>query len=224
MTRQKIRAVVFDMDGLMFNTEELYAAVGQEVLRRRKKQLDDELLHAMMGRPTRVALKMMIDRYGLDATVEQISQESAEIFRTLLDEKLETMPGLWELLDALEKANIPKGIATSSRRLFVTDVLSRFQLEDRFRFVLTSDDIVHGKPHAEVYLKTAQQFGVHPREILVLEDSAIGCQAALAAGVFTVAVPSGRSRQHDFGEVQVVAHSLADLQIYRILGIDHDPV
>jgi HAD superfamily hydrolase (TIGR01509 family) len=213
------KAVVFDLDGLMFNTEELYQFVGGEVLRRRGKTFDAELLDAMMGRPGSVALQLMINWHQLVDTVEQLATESDEVFAGILGERLETMPGLLELLDALELSRIPKAIATSSRRGFVTDVLSRFDLEPRFEFILTAEDVVQGKPFPEIYQRAAAGFGLEPQQTLVLEDSENGCRAAAAAGAFTIAVPGGHSRRHDFGTASLVVESLADPRIYEALGI-----
>ena len=187
------RAVVFDLDGLMFNTEELYQLVGAEVLRRRGKTFDADLLNAMMGCPPRVSLQTMIDWHKLDDTVEMLTAENEEIFAEILDTRLELMPGLSELLSALERAGIPKAIATSSGPKFVHNVLGRFDLAPRFQFILTCDDVTDGKPHPEIYLKAAERFGIAPSELLVLEDSQNGCRAAVAAGTFAVAVPAGHS-------------------------------
>lgn len=203
----------------MFNTEELYQEVGSELLRRRGYEFTQELLDQMMGRPSSVALQLMIDTHTLKATVEELLVETDEIFPAILDERLETMPGLLELLAALEANGIPKGIATSSRRPFVQRVLGAFELEPRFAPILTCEDITQGKPHPEIYLKAAAGLGVPPGEIIVFEDSQNGCRAAVAAGAVTVAVPGGHSRSHDFGGVALVAESLADRRIYELLGI-----
>ncbi len=219
---RRIRAVVFDMDGLMFNTEELYPIVGSELLRRRGCELKRELLNRMMGRPAPVALQMMIDEYGLDATVEQLIFETAEIFPSILNTRLQLMPGLSDLLAALEQHALPKGIATSSNRWFTLDVLGRFELVERFKFILTAEDVTHGKPHPEVYLTAAERHGVEPGEILVLEDSQNGCRAAVAAGAVTVAVPGDHSRHHDFSGTHFIADSLADDRLYALLGIARD--
>jgi HAD superfamily hydrolase (TIGR01509 family) len=213
-------AAVFDLDGLLFNTEELYQQVGSELLRRRGHEFGVELLNAMMGRPGRVALQMMIDYHGLRDTVETLAEESAEIFPAILDQRLALMPGVAELLDALEKAGLPKAVATSSGRWFTTDVLGRFQLEPRFAFVLTAEDVVEGKPHPEIYLKAAARFAVKPAEMVVFEDSQNGCRAAVAAGAIAVAVPGGHSRMHDFSGATLVADTLADRRVYELLGID----
>lgn len=212
-------AVVFDLDGLMFNTEELYQSVGGELLRRRGFEFTPQLLDKMMGRPGRVALQIMIDEHSLDATVDDLTRETDEIFPAILDARLAMMPGLANLLVALEAVGVPKGIATSSRRSFVTDVLRRFALEPRFQFVLAAEDVVDGKPHPEIYLKAASRFGVSPERMMVLEDSQNGCRAAVTSGAITVAVPGGHSCTHDFSGVALVASTLADRRIYELLRL-----
>lgn len=214
-----LKAVVFDLDGLMFNTEELYQWVGAELLGRRGKQFDAPLLEAIMGRPPAISLQIMIDRHGLADTVAELAAESEQIFGPVLDERLDLMPGLADLLTALEAAGIPKAIATSSGPRFVTNVLGRFDLRPRFEFVLTCDDVTDGKPHPEIYLAAAQRFGIEPREMLVLEDSQNGCRAAVAAGAFAVAVPGGHSHAHDFTGAQFIADTLADPRIRGALGL-----
>jgi HAD superfamily hydrolase (TIGR01509 family) len=210
---------VFDLDGLMFNTEELYQEVGTELLRRRGKLFDAELVDAMMGRPASSALQLMIDYHSLDSTVDELSRETAEIFDALLETRLELMPGLAELLVALETAEVPKAIATSSGPQFAERVLGAFDLVPRFEFVLTCDDIREGKPHPEIYLLAARRLEVAPDRLLVLEDSQNGCRAALAAGAIAVAVPGGPSLRHDFTGAALVADSLADPRLHALLGL-----
>jgi HAD superfamily hydrolase (TIGR01509 family) len=213
------RAVVFDLDGLLFNTEELYQDVGAELLRRRGCVFDRKLLDLMMGRPGRVALRMMIEYHSLAATVEQLAAETDEIFPAILDARLALMPGVKELLEALERAEIPKAIGTSSGRRFTLDLLARFAIEERFEFVLTAQDVDEGKPHPEIYLKAAERFRLSPSAVVVFEDSANGCRAAVAAGTFAVAVPGGHSRNHDFSGAALVVESLADRRVYELLGL-----
>lgn len=214
-----IKAVVFDLDGLLFNTEELYNFVGTELLRRRGKDFPPELLHKIMGRPQPIALQLMIDWHGLDATVEILMAETEGVFAEILEHQLEFMPGAADLLLALDAARIPKAIATSSGRKFATDILGRFQLEPRFNFILTCENVTHGKPDPEIYLLAANRFNISPAEMLVLEDSQNGCRAAVAAGAFAVAVPAGPSAEHDFTGASLVAQSLADSRIYDALRL-----
>jgi len=214
----QISGVAFDLDGLLVNTEELYQDVGTELLRRRGRSFEPELLDRMMGRPQRVSLAIMIEWHGLDDTIETLARETGEIFRGLLDTRLAPMPGAVGLLDELEARGIPRGVATSSGPDFALDVLARTGLRERFAFVLTCEDVTHGKPHPEIYELAAGRLAVPPARMLVLEDSQAGCTAAVAAGAVTVAVPGGHSRRHDFTGARIVAESLADPRIRGLLA------
>lgn len=212
-------AVAFDLDGLMFNTEELYEHVGTEILRRRGREFTAELMHQMIGRPSPVALQLMIDFHELNDTVERIADESAEVFHSLLDEHLAPMPGLLPLLDQTDVAGIPRGVVTSSGRRFAERVLEIAGLVNRFDFLITAEDIQRGKPDPEPYLLASRRFGVPPEQLLVLEDSANGARSGVASGAYTVAVPSGHTLGHEFPGVKFVANSLKDERIWSILGI-----
>ena len=215
--RTPVRGVAFDLDGLLVNTEELYQHVGSELLARRGRTFEADLLDRMMGRPQPVSLQIMIDWHGLDDTIETLAAETHEIFAGLLDTRLEPMPGALPLVDALERRGIPRGVATSSGPDFAHDVLGRVGLLERFSFVLTAADVTHGKPHPEIYQSAARRLGVDVAEMLVLEDSENGCKAAVAAGAIVVAVPGGHSRRHDFTGARFIAESLADPRIYDLL-------
>jgi HAD superfamily hydrolase (TIGR01509 family) len=212
-----IQAAVFDLDGLLVNTEELYQHVGSELLRRRGKTFETDLLDAMMGRPPAVSLAIMIEWHGLADTVETLAAETGAIFAGLLDERLEPMPGAMDLVDTLAGRGMPRAVATSSGPAFAHDVLGRVGLLDRFAFVLTSADVVNGKPDPEIYLAAAARLGVDPAAMIVFEDSHNGCRAAVAAGAVVVAVPGGHSRRHDFTGARLVADSLADPRIAGLL-------
>jgi HAD superfamily hydrolase (TIGR01509 family) len=215
-----LRAVVFDLDGLMFNTEDLYQETGRTILARRGCEFEPALIDQMMGRPSLKALEIMIQWNKLSDTVESLAAESAEVLFGLLNSQLCPMPGLLELLNALEHASIPKGIATGSGRQFLDRVLTQSQLADRFAFTIAGDEIEHGKPAPDIYLLAAEKHGVLPQQVLVLEDSQLGCQAAVAADTYAVAVPSGHSHTHSFPGAKFVAKSLADAKIYLALGIE----
>lgn len=203
----ELKAVVFDMDGLMFNTEDLYDQVGQTILQRRGQNYSLELKLEMMGLPGNEAFEIMRKRCNIDDSVEQLKKETDEIFEDLLH-NIEKMPGLDELLSLIEEKAIPKAVATSSHRQFATRALGFFNLEPRFEFVLTGDDVENGKPNPDVYLLAAKKLRVSTENMLVLEDSLIGSRAAKAAGTFTVAVPTTHSRQSDFSHVDHVVDRL----------------
>ncbi len=216
-----LAAVVFDLDGLIVNSEDVYEQADVEVLRRRGKTYNDDLRSQMMGRPTAESLRKMIDWHALEDSVELLDAERSQLRDTLLAASLAPMPGLLDLLAALEAVRIPKAIATSGHRSYAVDVLGRLDLYTRFEFVLTAEDVVHGKPAPDVYRLAAQRLSLAPSQTMVLEDSENGCRAGVAAGAFTVAVPNRHTRDHDFAGVEFVAETLADPRIRHALAV-HD--
>lgn len=213
----RIKAVVFDFDGLMFNTEEIFNLSGRELLRRRGKEMTPAVLSLMMGRKADEAFPMMIAALGLTEEPAALRAEERVIFQELLWKHVAPMPGLFELLAQIEAHGLPKGVATSSRRPYIESLLGHFQLTDRFHVTLTAEDVTHGKPHPEIYLTAAARIGVAPAEMLVLEDSEMGTRSAAAAGAIAVSVPHEHSRHHDFSTAYFVADGLHDPRILRLV-------
>jgi HAD superfamily hydrolase (TIGR01509 family) len=215
-----MKAVVFDMDGLMFNTEDVYTLVGEKLLRRRGYEFTPQLKNQMMGLRPQASFEIMIRECNLSDTWRELAAESNALFLSLLDKYMAPMLGLVELLSALEAADIPKAIATSSCRELLEACLARFDMQRRFLFCLSAEDVTRGKPDPEIYLIAAARFGLKPSELLILEDSQNGCMAAAASGAFTVAVPGGHSLMHDFSTASLIIESLRDPRLYRALGLD----
>jgi pseudouridine 5'-phosphatase len=214
-----IRAVVFDLDGLIANSEDLYELTVDEILGRRGKPHERALRTRMMGRTVADSFQIMIDYHALTDTLDDILIEVREVLTKHMDTSLAPLPGGQQLFDALDAARIPMAVATSGTRSYATDVLTRLGLYDRFQFILTAEDITHGKPAPDIYLLAAARLQLPPSSIMVLEDSGNGCAAAVAAGAFTVAVPSRHTREHDFTGARFLADTLADARIYESLGL-----
>jgi HAD superfamily hydrolase (TIGR01509 family) len=214
-----LRAVVFDLDGLMVNTEDLFELCGNELLAGRGYAMTDALRHQMIGRPALEALDRMIRHFELSDIAADLVIESETIMQRLMATDMATMPGLAGLLDRIEEANLPKAVATSSGSQYASGILDRFGIADHFRFVLTCEDVSRGKPDSEIYLAAAARLGVAPNQVMVLEDSANGCRAAVGAGAYTVAVPNVHTRAHSFDGVALVAESLEDDRILWALGL-----
>ena len=216
--KPEIRAVTFDLDGLMFNTEDLYDDVSEKVLGRRGQHFTDELKLKMMGLPGPKAIGVMRQHCGLTESVDHLLREFHDGMFELLPHRLRPMPGLLSLLDLLGRCEVPLSIATSSSRSFLDRTLAISGLADRFQFTLTSDDVTNGKPHPDVYLKSASIHDVHPARMLVLEDSLMGSRAAVAAGAYTIAVPGTHSANLDFSHVDVVIDSLEAAELTALFA------
>ncbi len=216
----QLLGVALDMDGLLFETESLYWQVGQRVLQRRGHQFSSQLQQRMMGRVGVAAIEQMVDFHSLDDDPHQLLEEAEQIYHELIVDGPEPMPGMEELIELLREIGIPFGIATSSRRVFALKILQPQPWFDSLAFLLTGDDVTHGKPNPEIYNRAAERLGIHPSQMLVLEDSGNGSAAAVAAGAVVIAVPNACTGDHSFKSVFAIAHSLRDPIIRQTLGIE----
>jgi HAD superfamily hydrolase (TIGR01509 family) len=213
-----VRGVAFDLDGLMFDTEPLYYVAGCRLMERRGKSFRDEVRRQMMGRPGPVAMQVLIEAESLEAdTVAGLLSECDELMLELMAQPPSMMPGLVQFLDRLRDRKLPFGVATSSRRRLAEHLLRGAGLFDELHFLLCGEDVVHGKPHPEVYRRAARQLGITEAQMLVLEDSGNGATAGVASGACTVAVPGDHSRDHDFPAVHLIAETLADPRLTKLI-------
>jgi HAD superfamily hydrolase (TIGR01509 family) len=215
--KDMMRAVAFDMDGLMFDTEAVYWKAAVALLGRRGFEYTEELCNSIMGRPPQYCFELFKETFSLSESWEELQSESEEFFLQFLKEGFSAMPGLFELLEFLELHDIPKCICTSSSLRVATAVLSTFNLIDRFRFILTAEDIVCGKPDPEIYLRAANRLGVELFELLVLEDSVAGCLAADSAGAFPIIVLAEHNKNGNFQKAKIIVNSLNDTKIKAVL-------
>jgi HAD superfamily hydrolase (TIGR01509 family) len=218
---QTVKAICFDMDGLLFNTEDLFDQVGIEMLAKRGKQLDQELVKRMMGQQAKVALQLFKDHYELEDSISELQTETDELFEQILPDKLAPMTGAHQLLNRLTTAATrPLALTTSSHGRSVDRIMGIHDFRGHFSFRLAAEDIENGKPHPEIYLTAAEKFQIDPSEMLVFEDSENGCKAGVAAGAQVIAVPSKHSSLHSFDGCQFVADSLEDERIHSLLFAD----
>ena len=213
-----IKAVVFDLDGLMLNTEDIFDLAGRQLLARRGLEMTHEIHHAMLGRRPFEAIDAMKRLTGITESPLALLEETRDLFAVIAETTLAMMPGLIELLDHVDGIGHPKAVATSSPRAYMTSMLSRFELLSRFVLTLTAEDVTHGKPHPEIYLTVADMLKVEPANMLVLEDSETGTRAAAAAGAFVVSVPNQHTAVGDFSMASMRASSLADESLLRLLA------
>ena len=219
--RPQIRAVVFDMDGLMLNTEDVFDLAGKQLLERRGLEMTDVIRHSMLGRRPVDAFNALKLHTGMSDRIEDLMYETKELFEDIAENSLATMPGLHDVLELIESLDLPRAVATSSPRAYMTPLLERFELLHRFHFTLTAEDVTHGKPHPEIYQMAASRLNVLPTEMLVLEDSETGTRAAHAAGAYIVSVPNRHTAVGDFSMSRLVIDSLLDKRLHDLLQSKH---
>ncbi len=205
-----IRGVVFDLDGLLFDTEALFFRVASEMLRDRGKVFTVEIMRAMIGRQpaeSGLAFKTMA---GLDDAPEALMAEAKRRFEALIDTAVRPMPGLIALLAHLERLDLPLAVGTSSGREYAERLLRNHRLRDRFAAVLCREDVARHKPDPEIYRTAAERLGAEPASVLVLEDTPTGLAGAKAAGTFAVGVPHDHSPASDLAAADLIVASLDD--------------
>lgn len=202
-------AVIFDMDGLMIDTECIYWAVAREMAQEAGKTVSDDTLGRMMGRAPLDSVQLYAREVGLTQPAEELMRERDRRVLEVFKKGIQPMPGLMEILEAF-RPRFKIALATSARMHFVELIFGNMDLHRFFDVLQTSDDIVNGKPHPEIYLKAMNKLGVEPAKSFVLEDSSNGSLAGKRAGAHTVAVPSIYTKTHDFSFVDYVAADLFD--------------
>jgi HAD superfamily hydrolase (TIGR01509 family) len=181
-------AVIFDMDGLLLDSEPLYRVTWQTAAAELGCPIDDEFYAHFVGRGTDETERLLRDRFGEALPLD----EFRERWRRDFDRRLERAPparkpGAIELLDLLDNLGIPQGLATSSPRTMALRCLG--ELSPRFAAIACGDEVEHSKPAPDLFLLASQRLGVTPDHCLVLEDSEAGVRAARAAGMEVIIVP-----------------------------------
>jgi HAD superfamily hydrolase (TIGR01509 family) len=207
-----IRAVLFDLDGLMFDSEPHSLASWEAVLKERGVTLDQLTIDSILGLRIDATARALIDRYHLPDTVQGLSDAKTEYQIAHLASNVPPMPGLFELLDEVERRGLRKAIASSGLRRYVEAVLRVNGLLDRFSVIITGDQVAHGKPAPDVFRAAARALDVEPQDCLVLEDAPAGVQAAKTAGMTCIAVPDHGVAQLDLSHADKVVASLQDVR------------
>ncbi len=204
----RIKATIFDMDGLMVETESLYFQAESEVARQYGKTFSMELMEKMMGHKAARSIRIMMETLDIEGTVEEVEGLRDTLYRDLLLSRVEPMNGLFEFLNWLENHGFRKAVATSSKPKFKDIIFDHLRLHDRFEVVVTAEEVSQGKPSPEIYQLTLRRLGLHPWQSIVLEDSAAGLKAAKGAGCFCIIVPNPFTRHQDFSGADLVAPHL----------------
>lgn len=181
--------VVFDMDGLLFDTETLYQEAAMLAAAEGGHDVGSGIIHRLIGLPWLQGRALLLEHFGASFPAEAFEAAWLRHFWAIADGRLAVKPGVVELLDTLDALRVPRAIATSSSHRTVQHHLSRHDLSERFDAIVGAGDYAAGKPAPDPFLAAAEQLGVEPTLCLALEDSHNGVRSATAAGMMTVMVP-----------------------------------
>jgi HAD superfamily hydrolase (TIGR01509 family) len=186
-----IEAVIFDLDGILIDSEHVWDEVRQELAKERGGRWSDSASRDMMGMSSIEWSRYMRDVVGLDEDPEEISAEVVRRLEERYHEELPIIPGSEEALELLA-ARWPLGLASSSNRELIDLVLAESGFGRFFRATVSSEEVPRGKPAPDVYVEAARRLGADPARCAAVEDSENGILAAKAAGMRTIAIPNPR--------------------------------
>ena len=192
MSMKEKKAVIFDVDGLLLNTEFVWLECWLKVGEDHRMPEFGPLFHKAVG-TNGIDTQKMLDRELPHVSEEDRRRLLDEVHRYGLqvpDERLGKMPGVTELLDDLQAQDYRVAVATTTRRDLTEHRLKKEGIYDCFEFILCGDEVVKRKPHPEIYRKVVAALGLQPEEVLVLEDTGLGVASANAAGCDVIMVPS----------------------------------
>ena len=196
-----IKAIIFDMDGLMIDSERVTFECYQERLKDMNLTMDEEFYKTLLGKPIKGIYQRFYDVYGNDFPIENVIQDvhqlMAERFET---EGVPVKKGLVELLHYLKDNNYKTIVATSSKRDRVDKILAQAKITEFFDDSICGDEVTKGKPNPEVFLKSCQKLGVNVDEAIVLEDSEAGIQASYDANIKVICIPDMKYPEKQYEE------------------------
>ena len=214
-----IRAVVFDLDGLLIDSEVVWNRVRSDVAAERGVEWTKGDQRAVMGVSTATWTAYMIDRLGLDLTPEAIQHLVVERMVASYRERVPFKPGAVELV-RLAGEHYPLALASGSVRELIDLVVASPEFANRFQVVISADEVARGKPHPDVFLEAAHRLGVPPEACVCLEDSGHGVDAGKAAGMRVIAVPDPRFMPEpaSLAHADVQLGSLTEVTLEHLAG------
>jgi len=210
-----LRAVVFDMDGLLIDTEwpdyqswqEAFQECGSDLA------LEEWVGHVGVWGMGKTVSERLADLRGAGLDLTALQARRRERYHCLVREAMHPLPGVRELIAELAAHGIPRAVASASDAEWVAFVLDGLELRPWLDVVVTGEEVGARKPAPDVYLRAAERLAVEPWECVALEDSCVGVQAARAAGMRCVAVPNRLTRHHDFTAADAQVPSLERVSV-----------
>jgi HAD superfamily hydrolase (TIGR01509 family) len=214
-----IKAIIYDMDDLMVNSDPLHIVAWEKILQNFNKKFTDipeEIRSKFIGMRVIDISKSIIEILHLDTDLESFYNERINIFLDIVKNDLEEMPGLIYSLQLFKSHNFKIAIASSGAKQYIDLVLDKFDIRKYFDVIISGDCVSIGKPHPETYLVASEKLGLNPRECVVLEDATNGIEAAIQAGCKCIAIINTNTVPQNYSKANLVLNSLNDITLENI--------
>jgi len=209
-----MKALIFDMDGVIVDSEPMHTAVTIEVMQSYQVHFTTAEMDRFIGMSMRDFFSILKKEHALAAPVEAMIQRQIDgIYRHIKEDPQQPVPGILEILAYLKSRGIPAAIASSSPKILIEAIVARLQIADAFSLLLSGEDFPRSKPDPAIYLTAAEKLGVNPADCLVIEDSQNGTIAAKDAGMRCIGFQNPNSGQQDLSRADMIVPVLTNLDL-----------
>ena len=192
------KAVIFDMDGVIFDTEKVYLDIWTEVFEKYGYKITKELYVNVMGTGRKNVIKTFLENFGDDLPIEKMYEEKDnQLFYIIENQGIPLKEGVKELFSMLKEKNYKIALATSAKRERVEKQIKDKWLKESFDAIVCGDDVEKGKPSPDIFLKAAKEIDVEPENCFVVEDSPAGIKAAFSGGMKGIHVEDLKAADED---------------------------
>jgi HAD superfamily hydrolase (TIGR01509 family) len=212
-------AVVFDMDGVLADSEPEYFAAMQEVLAPLGHEVTEQDQRAVMGHSIEDTWEYLRERFALGEDLSELMQAYDEVLLRRLAVPRQTLPGVSELVSALRELGVPVAVASSSLASWIEALLGGLRLQGAFDALVPATMVLHPKPAPDIYIEAARRLGKAPERCIAIEDTPTGLAAAKAAGMLTVQVRASSTAWPPQPDADVVLETLRDFDL-RLVSSD----
>ena len=206
-----IKAVIFDFDGLMIESESIAYQVWRQVVAEFGSEMSEAFYREVIGKTPKTTIDLVCKKLGLSISPQDLSERYWSQRTETMCVEARAVEGLINLIEDLHQHQIPLGVASNSPTDYVERVLEALQLRQMFQVAIGSDQVPEGKPAPDVYLATAAALTVDPQDCLAIEDSPTGLQAAVNAGMRCLVVPNENLEGEDFSGAEGRYNSLSEV-------------
>jgi HAD superfamily hydrolase (TIGR01509 family) len=209
---QTIQAAIFDMDGVLVDSEPLHARAEKKTLVPYGIELPKEEINHYMGMGVKMMLNSLIEKYSLPLTEEALFRTHEKNLSDLFQAELEIMPGAIEIIGDLKNRKLKLALASSSSPGLIDMVLKIIGLKSAFDVVISGEQVVDGKPFPDIFIKTAGLLSIPPNRCAVIEDSKNGISAAKSAGMLCIGFRSPHSKNQDISQADYIVDNLIQIK------------
>ena len=213
------KGIIFDFDGVLIDSEPLYLKAVNVILTEcGVQQLTAEQYQKWIGSTAKLTWEALTRDNNLPEPAQHYQDRYEVVIEGVLKQELTLTPAAEELLSIVERRGIPRGVATASRRKWLTIKLEKLGLTDFFDVAVCSTDVRRTKPAPDIYLLAAERMGLDPSEAVAVEDSPAGIKAATSAGIHTIGLRTGMTTNLDISKADEIIDSLRDFDVERYFG------